>query len=103
MGIDRRSGEVVMVTPAASEAVCAALNASARNLQEAYLTLTQKTEPLKATWGTSSAGTAFYTALNRIGKDLNALSDQITETSKTVSDNTAQGLALDGKLGNLFN
>ena len=100
--MDRTSGEVVMVTPAASDAICAALTLSARNLQETYATLTRQTAPLKATWGPSATGTVFYDALTRIGNDIQNLSAQIAKTSKTVSDNTAQGLALAGLLRNLF-
>lgn len=102
MRMDRTSGELVMVTPAATQAVCAALDVSARNLQAAFTTMQNKVGPLKSTWGTSKAGTMFFEAFAKFGQDLDALCQRITQTSKTVDDNTAQGLALDGKLGNLF-
>jgi len=100
--MDRTSGELVMVTPAASEAVCAALNISARNLQDTYATLKSKMQPLRETWGPSQTGTACFTALDKIGQDLDHLCQRITQTSKTVTDNTAQGLALDSQMGNMF-
>jgi uncharacterized protein YukE len=100
--MDRTSGELVMVTPAATQAVCAALDVSARNLQSAYTTMQGKVGALKATWGPSTTGTAFFEAFAKFGQDIDALCQRITQTSKTVDDNTAQGLALDGKLGNMF-
>lgn len=102
MGTDRTSGELVQVTPAATQAVCAALDLSSRNLQTAYTTMKQKVAPLRSTWGPSETGTAFFEAFEKLGQDLTALCERITQTSRTVEDNTAQGLALDGKLGNLF-
>ena len=102
MRMDRTSGELVMVTPAATQAVCASLDVSAKNLRDAFTTMEGKVGPLRSTWGTSVAGEKFFEAFGKFGQDLAELCQRITQTSKTVDDNTAQGLALDGRLGNLF-